>query len=88
MDGVDELPTTIAQLPFFAGGRFPRPDLVGRSLGDGIERLSGRELVERVRDAGLGLHALGVGAGDRVALLSESRPEWLLADFAVLAVSY
>lgn len=86
MDGVSDLPPTIAQLAFFAGGRFPRPDLVGRSRETGVEVISGRELVERVRDAGLGLDALGLAAGDCVALISESRPEWLLADFAVLAL--
>ena len=32
----------------------------------------------------LGLASLGMVNGDRVALLSESRPEWLFADFAIL----
>jgi long-chain acyl-CoA synthetase len=42
-------------------------------------------MLERIRDLSLGIHALGVRAGDRVALISESRPEWLLCDFAILA---
>jgi long-chain acyl-CoA synthetase len=78
------LPRTIAQLPFFASGRFPKPLLIGRCRGDAIEAISGRELVERVRDLGLGLRTIGMTRGSRVALLSESRPEWLLADFAIL----
>jgi long-chain acyl-CoA synthetase len=79
------IPATIAQLPFFASGRYPKADLVGRCTESGVEAVSGRELVERVRDLGLGLTELGLAHGDRVALLSESRPEWLIADFAVLA---
>jgi len=35
--------------------------------------------------AAAGLMALGIAAGDRVAILSENRPEWLLADVAILA---
>jgi long-chain acyl-CoA synthetase len=84
-DDVSRLPATIAMLPFFASGRHPRPDLLGRCGPDGITWWSGRELAERVRDLGLGLAALGLAAGDRVALVSESRPEWLLADFAILS---
>ena len=32
-----------------------------------------------------GLHALGLKPGDRVMLVSENRPEWCLADFAIMA---
>ena len=77
-------PATIAELPFFVAGRFAKSDLVGRSNGDRIDAFSGRELVDRVRDLSLGLSTLGMNAGDHVALLSESRPEWLIADFAIL----
>src|SRR4051812_3500330 len=78
-----DLPPTIAQLPFFVSGRSPRPDLIGRCAGDSVTYTSGRELLERVRDLSLGLTSLGMTRGDRVLLLSESRPEWLLTDFAI-----
>jgi long-chain acyl-CoA synthetase len=77
-------PATIAALPFFVAGRYQKSDLVGRCAGDRIEATSGRELVDRVRDLSLGLSALGMERGHHVALLSESRPEWLIADFAIL----
>jgi long-chain acyl-CoA synthetase len=80
-----ETPATVAQLPFFASGRHPKPDLIGRCRDGAVETISGRDLVERVRDLSLGLGAIGMARGDRVALLAESRPEWLLADFAILA---
>lgn len=81
---IAKVPRTIAELPFFAAGRFPKPDTLGRCRGDRIERISARELVERVRDLSLGLSSVGMERGSHVVLLSESRPEWLIADLAVL----
>ena len=76
---------TIADLPFHTMGRFPKPLLIGRCREGRIEEISSKEFFERVRDVSLGLTALGMRAGDRVALVSESRPEWVMSDLAVLA---
>jgi long-chain acyl-CoA synthetase len=46
------------------------------------QSISHRELYENVKRAALGLEALGLAPGDRVAILSENRPEWLVSDFA------
>ena len=43
------------------------------------------ELGAAVRELARGLAALGLQPGDRVALLGETRPEWTLADAALLA---
>ena len=42
-------------------------------------------LRDTVRYFSSGLRSLGVKPGDRVAILSENRPEWAMADFAILA---
>src|SRR6266568_6798267 len=42
------------------------------------------ELRDTVRHFATGLRLLGVKPGDRVAILSENRPEWAMADFAIL----
>jgi long-chain acyl-CoA synthetase len=44
------------------------------------------ELLDRIEKLASGLMRLGVGKGDRVALLSENCPEWTMADFSILAV--
>jgi long-chain acyl-CoA synthetase len=44
------------------------------------------QLKERVMHASLGFRELGVGPGDRIAILSENRPEWAIADYASLLV--
>ena len=79
----DEL-RTLAALPFHVVGRHPKPALMRRCRGDAVEELSTQECFDRVRDFSLGLGALGVEPGDRVAILSDSRPEWVIADLAAL----
>lgn len=75
---------TLADLPFHALGRHPKPLLVGRVRHGAIDGVSTRDWFDRLRDLTLGLEALGIAAGDRVAIVSESRPEWLMADLAAL----
>src|SRR5437868_10414957 len=47
--------------------------------------LSWRQAAEQVGALSRGLRALGVARGDRVALIAENRPEWVIADFAIMA---
>jgi len=43
-----------------------------------------REALERVKAISLGLRELGIKPGDKVAIISENRPEWALTDYACL----
>jgi long-chain acyl-CoA synthetase len=55
---------------------------------DGAWRdISSREFRRAVEELSMGLQALGVQKGDRVALLSENRPEWAFADLASLCAA-
>ncbi len=47
--------------------------------------ISSTELKAAVEELCLGLGTLGVEKGDKVAILSENRPEWAFADLATLA---
>jgi long-chain acyl-CoA synthetase len=49
-------------------------------------KLSYADLADRVRSLALGLLSLGVEPGERVALLCENRPEWAVADLAILSI--
>ena len=53
---------------------------------DGVyEAWSWRRVARAVSALSRGLRDLGVEAGDRVVLVSENRPEWVVADLAVMA---
>jgi long-chain acyl-CoA synthetase len=51
----------------------------------GWRDITHRQFADQVQDLSLGLLELGVHPGDRVAILSENRPEWAVADYACLA---
>ncbi|TGD86363.1 long-chain fatty acid--CoA ligase [Mycolicibacterium sp. CH28] len=44
------------------------------------------EVAAQIRSAALGLIAEGVQAGDRVAILSATRYEWVILDYAILSI--
>jgi long-chain acyl-CoA synthetase len=75
---------TIAALPFHVMGRFQNATVVGSARGGAVRSVTGKEFFEGVRDLSLGLSALGMEAGQRVAIIAESRPEWLSVDLAML----
>src|SRR5579872_7098175 len=43
------------------------------------------EAARQVASLATSLKGIGLGSGDRVALVSENRPEWLIADLAIMA---
>src|SRR5712671_5392282 len=47
--------------------------------------LSWAEAADSVSWLARGLAALGIEPGDRVALVSENRPEWVIADLAIMS---
>ncbi|MGH9765500.1 MAG: AMP-binding protein, partial [Blastocatellia bacterium] len=58
-----------------------------RSKVDGQWRsLTYKQVWDKVKDLALGLYSLGVKPEDRIAIWSENRPEWNIADLAVLAL--
>jgi long-chain acyl-CoA synthetase len=48
--------------------------------------ISSTEIYSRVVGVARALESWGIGRGDRVAILSENRPEWTITDFAALAL--
>lgn len=79
------MPETLARLPHHLAEHFPTAErFLGVCRTDHIEYLSSRGLLDHVRDVALGFETLGVAPGARVALLAESRPEWIVCDLAIL----
>src|SRR5690554_2719453 len=77
---------TLVQLFFDAVDRHDKPDALRYKAGGEWRSISHRQLEAGVRALALGLEAHGLVRGDRVALLSENRPEWALVDYAVLCM--
>jgi long-chain acyl-CoA synthetase len=79
------IPGTLTRLFFDALERHRgRPAAFRHKVGDRWVALTHSDVEERVRAVSLGLRELGVRPGDRVAILSENRPEWAIADYACL----
>jgi len=65
--------------------RHAKPDALNQKRDGKWVHISGEDFIRRVRHVALGLSRLGISPGDRVALLSENRPEWSITDLAILS---
>ena len=84
--GFENIPQTIPHYCFESFRRHNKPDALAYKI-DGVwNYLNGEAVIERVKRIAMGLAALGVKAGDRIAIISENRPEWSLVDLAILSL--
>jgi long-chain acyl-CoA synthetase len=61
----------------------PERIVASRPLGDGWQPVTAKEFEEEIRSVAKGLIASGVKIGDRVAIMSRTRYEWTILDFAI-----
>jgi long-chain acyl-CoA synthetase len=77
---------TLPKIFFDSIDRRPRPDAFRFKQNGEWKSLSHPEVEKRVAAFAAALAELGIQRGDRVAVLSENRPEWAIADYAVLGL--
>ncbi len=82
--GSDRWQSLPAMLFDVAGKRGDRPFLVAKK-DKTWHPIGYAEAARRVSALARALRAQGVQPGDRVVLVSENRPEWVIADFAIMA---
>jgi len=76
---------TVTEMFYRTVARVPDHPALSYKTGGVYRDIAYRELEQRVRDFSRGLVALGLQKGDRVAILSENCPEWVVSDLATLA---
>lgn len=84
--GFEKIPHTIPHFCLESFRLNNKRDALAYKIGDAWTYLSGTEVIDRIRRIAAGLASLGVKAGDRVAIISENRPEWSLTDIAILSL--
>ncbi|MEV0096513.1 AMP-dependent synthetase/ligase [Streptomyces sp. NPDC050738] len=82
--GESRRPKTLAVFTEWTGERYGGIPALSGGTG-GTFRMSYTELRDEVREIGRRLVSLGVAPGDRIGILSETRPEWTLTHFAAFA---
>ena len=73
---------TLSQLFLNTINIYPKDDLMLYKKEGRYLPISTEEFGQRVKFIGLGLKTLGIEAGDKLIILSENRPEWVMTDLA------
>jgi len=78
--------TTVNRLFHQAAREYGTSPALSRKVGGRYEPITYADLARQVSAFGRGLVALGIEKGDRVAIISENRPEWAVADLGMLSI--
>ena len=79
-------PATLPEVYERVARDYPKPDTLNYKRDGTWHSISAVDMLRRAKDIALGLYSLGVREGDRVAIVSESCAEWVLADQGCLFV--
>jgi long-chain acyl-CoA synthetase len=75
---------TVCQIFYRSVDGYRKAEHLKYKTAEGWKGISSDQFRTAVEETSMGLRALGVGKGDRVAILSENRPEWAFADLGTL----
>ncbi len=77
---------TLAQVLMNTVKNYPKPDFMLYKKDGRYQPISTEEFGRQMKHLCLGLRDLGLQKGDKVIILSENRPEWVIADHANLCL--
>lgn len=77
---------TLSELFYYSVETYRKPEHLLRKKDGEWLPMSSDALAAAVEELSMGLRSLGLEKGDRVAILSENRPEWVIADLATLCM--
>ncbi len=77
---------TLTDAIFANAARVPDKVIIRYKAGENFRGITAGEFASRVERVAAGLVARGVGPGDRVAVMSRTRFEWTVADYAAWAI--
>ncbi|MDX2142713.1 MAG: AMP-dependent synthetase/ligase [Rhodospirillaceae bacterium] len=78
--------TNLPAMFFSQAERFRDSHFLWAKHGDTYQPLTWGEVAEQVKAAAFGLKAAGVKHGDRVIIVSENRPDFFIADLAIMSI--
>jgi long-chain acyl-CoA synthetase len=77
---------TLSQLFLNTVTSYPKPDILLSKEKGSYVSISSEECRRRVKYIALGLRSLGCKAGDKIIILADNGPLWIMADFAILCL--
>jgi long-chain acyl-CoA synthetase len=76
-------PTRVFELLEYQVAHFPKADALCAKVNGEWQKLSSEQFWDQAKDTARGLAAIGIQPGDRVAIVSTNRPEWVIMDYAI-----
>lgn len=84
--GTNNIPLTIPHFCLTALARHNKADAMNHKVKDTWIPIPAQEVIAQIRRMALGFKESGIKPGDHVAIISENRPEWSIADLALLSL--
>jgi long-chain acyl-CoA synthetase len=78
--------TRLFDFIFYQLEHFPKSDALAGKVNGVWEKYSTREVINLANALSTGLLKQGIKPGDKVAIISNNRPEWVIADLAILQI--
>src|SRR5262245_18401495 len=84
--GFDKIPQRVPHFYIESFRKNNKTDALAFKSENTWHKISGSDAIAKLKRITLGLSSLGFKPGDRIAIISENRPEWSLVDLAILSL--